>query len=472
MNHSGRWQAFFDRPAPNMILRLAVMFCGLSFVAASVALTRATGLGTSPISCIPATLSYLTPLSIGTWTFIMNSLFVAVQIALLRRDFKPVQFLQLPFVFVFSALIDVFVPWCTLIPMPNYLVCFAWNILGCFMTAFGVFLQVKASVLTLPGEGIVLTIARVTKIAFPKCKMAFDSSMVAIAAAISLATMGGLFGVREGTVISALAVGAIVGLYTKLFPHFQRFCPIEGHVTFTIGTIADADTPARPAADAAGAGATPLVVTVSREFGSGGREIGQIVGKRLGIPVFDETLIELVAKESGLTVDYVKEHEEEVRRGVLYNLYMQNYQTVGAEPTHHDRLFLAQARTVTRLVNEGSCVIVGRCSNALTAGRDNVFNVFVHAPIGSRIERVMRREGVDGVQAKAAIERIDRERAEHCRRYTNTEWGRADAYHLCIDSSLQSSEETAAIVCSLAQAAFPDAPTSPCPEKPAKRQRR
>lgn len=471
MNHPGRWHTFFDRPVPNMILRLLVMFCGLSFVAASVALTRATGLGTSPISCIPATLSYLTPLSIGTWTFIMNSLFVAVQIALLRRDFKPVQFLQLPFVFVFSAIIDLFVPVCELLPMPNYPICFAWNVLGCFMTAFGVFLQVKASVLTLPGEGIVLAIARVTKIAFPKCKMAFDSSMVTIAAVISLATMGGLFGVREGTVISALAVGAIVGLYTKLFPHFQRFCPVEGHATFTIGTIADADEPARPAAEGAGDAAehTPLVVTISREFGSGGREIGQLVGKRLGIPVFDESLIELVAQESGLTVDYVKEHEEEVRRGVLYNLYMQNYQTVGSEPTRHDRLFLAQARTVTRLVNVGSCVIVGRCSNALTAGRENVFNVFVHAPRVSRIDRVMRREDVDHMQADAMIERIDRERAEHCRRYTNTEWGRADAYHLCIDSSLQSPEETAEIVCSLARAAFPDAPTSPSPEKPAKR---
>lgn len=468
MKHLGRWQAFFDRPVPNMILRLVVMFCGLSCVAASVALTRATGLGTSPISCIPATLSYLTPLSIGTWTFIMNALFVAVQVALLRREFKPVQLLQLPFVFVFSAIIDFFVPWCELLPMPNYPIALAWNVLGCFMTAFGVFLQVKASVLTLPGEGIVLAIARTTKIAFPKCKMAFDSSMVAIAAVISLATMGGLFGVREGTVISALAVGAIVGLYSKLFPHFQRFCPIEGHITFTIGTIADADEPARPAPEAA-SGAARLVVTVSREFGSGGREIGQLVGKRLGIPVFDESLIELVAQEAGLTADYVKEHEEEVRRGVLYNLYLQNYQTVGAEPTHHDRLFLAQARTVTRLVNEGSCVIVGRCSNALTAGRDNVFNLFVHAPLDTRIDRVTRREGVDRTQAKAMIERIDHERAEHCRRYTDTEWGRAEAYHLCIDSSLQSPEATAQTVCALAQAAFPDAPTSPCPEKPSKR---
>ena len=149
MRFTQAWHSFFDRSTPNVVLRLIVMLAGVAITSASVALTRATGLGTSPVSCFPATLSYLTLLTIGTWTFIMNVVFVLIQIALLRRDFNPVQLLQIPYVFVFyRALIDAFVPLCELIPMGNYALQITWSVVGCFMTAFGVFLQVKASFLT------------------------------------------------------------------------------------------------------------------------------------------------------------------------------------------------------------------------------------------------------------------------------------------------------------------------------------
>lgn len=124
--------------------------------------------------------------------------------------------------------------------------------------------------------------------------MAFDSSMVAIAAILSITTMGGLYGVREGTIVSALLVGAIVGLYGKMMPRFDVFCPLEGHPTFVINAMARAAHDDEEEKN--GASDRPLVITVSRQFGSGGREIGQIVGKKLGIPVFDESLIELVSR--------------------------------------------------------------------------------------------------------------------------------------------------------------------------------
>ena len=460
------WHSFFDRTVPNIVLRLAVMLAGVSIVSASVALTRATGLGTSPVSCFPATLSYLTPLTIGTWTFVMNVIFVLIQIALLRHDFNPVQLLQIPYVFVFSALIDVFVPYCELIPMESYALQVLWSVIGCFMTAFGVFLQVKASFLTLPGEGINLAISRVTGIAFPKVKVAFDCTNVVVAAAVSLVCSGALYGVREGTILAALAVGSIVGLFNKLMPHFEHFCPIRGHITLTAATMAAPEEETAPSAEEGET--TPLIITISRQFGSGGREIGQALGKKLGIPVFDETLIELTAKEAGLTSAYVRAHEQEVRGGVLYNLYMQNYQRIGVEPNQLDDPWLAQAHTITKLADQGSCVIVGRCANAILKDRPCTFNVFIHAPLVPRIGRVMERENVDHMKADAMIERIDAERAEHCKHFTGTTWGDADAYHLSLDSSLEPSEKNAEIIAELAQAAFPSAPLKPNPKKPKK----
>ena len=472
MNFTDRWHAFFDRTIPNIVIRIIIMVFGLAFVAASVGLTRATGLGTSPISCVPTTLSFFTPLTIGGWTFVMNVLFVIIQILLLRRDFKIVQLLQIPYVFVFSALIDLFVPVFELVPMPNYLMQLFFSIVGCFMTAFGVFLQVKASFLTLPGEGIVLAVAKVSKWPFPKCKIGFDASNVVIATVASLVAMGGLYGVREGTIISALAVGAIVGLFNRLFSHFEKFCPIKGHLTLTATTMASPEEiPSKPSEDGAthqeeDPAQTPLVITISRQFGSGGREIGQAIGKLLNIPVFDRSLIELTAKESGLTPNYVKNHEQEVRRGILYNLYMQSYASFGIEPTQTDELWLAQARTITRIADQGSCVIVGRCAGAVLQNRPNVFNVFIHAPLVPRIGRVMKRENVDHMKAADMIERVDKERREHCEQYVGSHWTDLNSYHIALDSSVIGVKDSASLIARLAQHAYPKAPLAPTPEKP------
>ena len=369
MSLADRWIAFFNKPIPNIILRLVVLFGGFLSMAMSIALMRTTGLGNSPISCIPATLSYLVPLTLGTITFIMNTCFLVVQAILLRRDFNPVQLLQIPFTFVFALMIDQLLPFCESLPMQYYPEQLGWNILGCFLLAMGVFLQVKASFITLPGEGIVLAIAKAANKPFPKCKIAFDSSMVAVSVAISFIGLGYLQGVREGTIITALAAGTIVALIGKLFPRFDRFCPVEGHISFIINVpMSNDEQPNAPENE----GQPPLVVAIERQYGSGGREIGALVGKELGIPSFDHTLIDLTAQESGFPPAYVKQHEQEVRRGLLYNLYMQNYRSVGAEPEQMDDMWLAQARAITKLADEGSCVIVGRCAGAILQGRKNV----------------------------------------------------------------------------------------------------
>lgn len=429
MSLADRWITLFNKPIPNVILRLVVLFGGFLSMAMSIALMRTTGLGNSPISCIPATLSYLVPLTLGTITFIMNTCFLIVQAILLRRDFNPVQLLQIPFTFVFALMIDQLLPFCETLPMQYYPEQLGWNILGCFLLAMGVFLQVKASFITLPGEGIVLAIAKAAKKPFPKCKIAFDSSMVVVSVAISFIGLGYLQGVREGTIITALASGTIVALIGKLLPHFDRFCPVEGHISFIINVPMNSDEqPSAPENE----GQPPLVVAIERQYGSGGREIGTLVGRELGIPSFDHTLIDLTAQESGFPPAYVKQHEQEVRRGLLYNLYMQNYRSAGA----------------------------------ILRGRKNVLTVFVHAPLEIRINHVMDRDGLDSKEAEERIKTIDRERAEHSLSFANATWGAAETHHLVLDSSIQSPRDAAKLIANLAKKAFPEAPLSPCPEKP------
>ena len=245
MSLADSWSTFANKPVPNVVIRLVVLFGGFLSMAMSIALMRTTGLGNSPISCIPATLSFITPLTLGTITFLMNTVFVIVQIILLRRDFSPVQLLQVPFTFVFAMIIDQLLPFCETLPMDVYPERLFWNILGCFLLAMGVFLQVKASFITLPGEGIVLAIAKTLNKPFPKCKIVFDSSMVVVSVVISFLGLGYLQGVREGTIVTAFAAGTIVGWYNYLMPHFDKFCPVEGHVSFVIDVpMVEEDKPA------------------------------------------------------------------------------------------------------------------------------------------------------------------------------------------------------------------------------------
>ena len=228
MNAMERWNelAGTQRRVPNLALRTVVLLLGFASIAFGVALSRATGLGTSPISCIPCVLSFATPLTIGTYTLIYNALLLLVQVVLLRRAFKPVQLLQLPCTLVFSALIDLFVPVAAALPFTNYPACLLGLLVSVLFTAFGVFLEVRAALVPLPGEGVVLAVSQVARIEFSTCKVAFDSANVAVGTLISLVAMHGLAGVREGTIIAALGVGMVVRFYTRLMPWFGRLVPV------------------------------------------------------------------------------------------------------------------------------------------------------------------------------------------------------------------------------------------------------
>ena len=207
------------------------MLAGTASVAFGIALSRATDLGVSAISCIPGVLSFATPWTIGAWTLITNILFVLVQVVLLRREYHPLQLLCIPFIAVFSWMIDLFVPLCAAIPMPAYSARLAFSLVSCLFIALGVWMQKNTALIMLPGDGIVQAISHVCGWEFGKVKVGFDVSNIALGAIISLVSMGGLYGVREGSVLTACLVGFVIRGYSRLVPDFERIAPTKGHVT-------------------------------------------------------------------------------------------------------------------------------------------------------------------------------------------------------------------------------------------------
>ncbi len=195
--------------------RYLFLLIGLTIMAFAVAFSIKAGLGTSPISSVPYVVSEFKNLTVGQVTIIMNCILILLQIPLLRREYQPIQLLQFVVAFVFGYLTD-FAVWVTSpIPCNGYPMQWVFTLIGVVLLAIGVSFEVTANVVTMAGEGLVLAVCKVFPIKFGTMKVVFDVTLALIAAVLSLIYLGGLYGVREGTVASALLVGTLTRFFNK-----------------------------------------------------------------------------------------------------------------------------------------------------------------------------------------------------------------------------------------------------------------
>lgn len=189
--------------------RCLLLVAGLFIMAFGVAFSIKAGLGTSPISSLPYVLSLFTPLTVGTATIAMHVTLILLQILLLRRRYDPVQLLQLPVALVFGFVTDFSVWVLQGVAAPNYAMQWVLCLAGILLVGVGVSFEVTASLVTLAGEGMVLAVCKVFPVSFGNVKIGFDVTLVVIASVLSFLFLGGLYGVREGTVAAAFCVGLI-----------------------------------------------------------------------------------------------------------------------------------------------------------------------------------------------------------------------------------------------------------------------
>jgi cytidylate kinase len=198
------------------------------------------------------------------------------------------------------------------------------------------------------------------------------------------------------------------------------------------------------------------IITIGRQYGSGGREIGQRLAKKLGIPYYDKELIAMAAKKSGIREDLLKEIDERATNSFLYSLVM----GVGAFGTRgigtedlpiNDRLFLIQNDLIHEIASEGPCVIVGRCADYILENKFNCVNVFIHAPMEFRMKRAMEVYGLSKAGLENKINKIDKGRASYYNYYSNRTWGKVDNYHLTFDSSVLGIEKSVDLIAAFAE---------------------
>lgn len=187
--------------------------------------------------------------------------------------------------------------------------------------------------------------------------------------------------------------------------------------------------------------AKKIIITIGRQFGSGGRYVGRLLAEKLGIPFYDKELLSEAAKQSGICEEIMEEHDERPTRSLLFSLVTGMQHHVGTGnfymdmPLNH-RIFLAQFDAIRKLAEDGSCVIVGRCADYVLRDDPDTVSVFVKADMPSKIARAVKYYGVEEDKAEERIRKADKQRASYYNYYATATWGDVENYDLVVDTGV------------------------------------
>jgi len=417
------------------IKRYLFFIFGLFLMAVGVALSTRSNLGTSPISAVPYVLSLGLPMTIGQFTFFMNLLFIAFQILLLRKQFKWIQLLQIVVAVIFGFFTDFTMGLFSWINVTSYPAQLGLFVLSCLVLALGVSMEVTADVVLMAGEGVVSAISMVMKKEFGKLKVGFDATLVICSCIFSFILFHKLNGVREGTVLAALLVGTIVRIINKRLSFMDNVFKGE-LVTAIENEIAENVEKTHP----------HIVVTISREYGSGGHEIGQKIADDLGLSFYDTQLLKVAAEETGLSEKFIAENEESIYNLLLTEMSSLGYAFSKKEKAPLDVIYEADKKVIMKLAKTESCVIMGHCSDAILTDFPGAFHVFIHADKASRMKRIQYEYGILEKDVEEMIHKKDRAREIYYQIYAKRKLGQVKNYDLTVNSMVFGIEKTIELI--------------------------
>ena len=408
-----------------------IFLIGLFVNSLGVSLITKASLGTSPISSIPYVLSLSFPFTLGNFTIFFSIFLILLQLLILRKNFKLEHVLQIPVSIVFGYFIDLTMLLFAWVNPQVYIMKIIYLLIGCLILGFGVYMEVLADVVMLPGESFVRAIVLTWKTNFGTTKICFDVSMSVIAAILSFVFTGRLNGVREGTIIAALLVGFIARVVGKKLAFVKPMLFPEEYVG------ENAESTDKVQADSKSVHAAQRnVILIGRQFGSGGHDIGKALAEKLGYAFYDQEIIEMTAGTTGYTPEFIQKNEEMMTSSFLYDLVNQMYMYAQAdEEAPKDKIYEAESKVVKELAEKGNCVIVGRCSDYVLRDNRNCLRVFFSAPMENRMKRVMERLHLSEKDARQKIQKEDKWRADNYRYYTGRIWGAAGNFDLTVNTA-------------------------------------
>ena len=199
--------------------------------------------------------------------------------------------------------------------------------------------------------------------------------------------------------------------------------------------------------------AQKLAITIGRQFGSGGRDIGVRVGELLGVKVYDKEILTMAAEKRGISPDYLRRVDEKAASSLLYTLAMSSSlygaRHLGVDVPINDQLFITQTEVIKEIAEAETAVFIGRCADYVLRDHPHRLSFFVYSDYESRVHRVMERHSCKRSEAEALINKTDKKRVNYYNFYTGKKWGKFENYHMSLDSSLLGVEGTAQMIAQL-----------------------
>lgn len=420
-------------------VRRYISFIFILFVIAfGTSLSIRANLGSSPISAPPYVLSLIPgiPMTMGAIVICMHVLFIIIQILLLRRQYELRQLTQIFVSFLFGFYTDVTMWMTSFMQVPatlphaiGYPLQFIELLIGGGLLAFGIACEVRCDSLMLAGEGLPLALSKAVKKDFGKVKICSDTSLVIIGVALMYYFFGHwdwkMIGV--GTLVSMFYVGFMVRVFALHIAWLDIiFIPAdERQVEETEEEEEETEEEA-----------VPYIITIAREYGSGGLTLGKLLAQRLGVDYYDHAIIDATAQRLGYTSEFVRENEQNISNGKLWELIFTDKSIpMSMNPSHDDAIFVSESRIIRALAIKKPCVIIGRCANWVLRGDHKVFRIFVTSNREDAVRRVMEKDHLSADAAAKRIEQVNTGRSNHYFQYTGRRWTDAHDYDLVFNTS-------------------------------------
>lgn len=423
------------RTIKNYTLRRFILFAISLFINAfGIAFITKAMLGTSPITSVTYVLSMFTSWTMGQWTIAINILFVILELPFisikeLKSDIKMFT-LQIPIALCFGTFIDISMNMLFWLNPAEYISKIVFLLIGCIILAIGIALEVKANAAMMAGEYLVRTISRHFDKEFGYVKLGLDITLLCIACILSIIFMSGIYGVREGTVIAALAVGPIVHFVSPYYSFLDSWIK-------DTSIIESIDKPK----------VQNKVITIAREYGSGGHLLGEMLSKELGLKVYNKEFIHMAAQKSNIDEGFITKNEQTIPSYWLKCIIGRDSgQTAEHILSKEDVLFIAESKIIQEVAEKEPCIIIGRCADFILKDNPKAIKVFCYSDPESAYERCTQSYGVPKDKAEAEIRRINRNRATHYEYYTGKKWKDPSHYDLMINTSHIDIEEACNLI--------------------------
>ncbi|WP_331775379.1 cytidylate kinase family protein [Sulfurospirillum sp. 1612] len=410
-----------------IIERYILLVIGLFLIALGISLITISDIGTSPISSASYVLSLIFKPSFGAFIFYFTILCTLLELLILRKDFKKKNLIQVSLAVIFGYFIDFSMGLLSSVNPTFYAEKVSFVVLGSFLIALGVYLEVSANVLINPGESIVKTLATKTGIKFGTTKLLFDSSLVLIAISFSLFYFGEIRGIREGTIISAI----LTGLMIKMIDRAIKYIKFEEKIKKAF---------LRPHKTRKFDAKNQYVITISHQLGSGGSYIGKQLSQKLAIPFVDRTLLKKVADFFNISEKDIEHRDERVTSfwEAFKNLQLLDDPTTeiraGYLPTDRE-LFELESKFIAQIAAQSSAIFLGRGSYHILRHHKRCLKVFLYAPKEDRIQRISQMRHVSITEATKIVEKDDLDRNIYLETITGRAFPDINVYDLCINTS-------------------------------------